>query len=306
MRLILLGTAAGGGFPQWNCACGRCSRSRAGTEAMRRGQDGAAVSVDGENWWLLNASPDLPTQLVATPELWPGPGRRQIPLRGVLLTDAELDHTLGLFSLRECGGLPVHAPAAVLASLDRPTPSAGALGLRPVLDAYGDWRWNEAAEGVASELGQGLTATPVAISEKRPRYRTGVRDAGPSVVAYRLRDRSAGRELLYAPCLSRWPDRLDEAVAAADCAVLDGTFYSGDELGHATGLPGGGGQSGMGHLPVGGEDGTLDRLRCHPGTRRMYTHLNNTNPLVDPASAEFAAVVASGVEVPSDGDRIDL
>ena len=122
MRVRLLGTAAGGGFPQWNCACALCAACRAGSpDVPPRSQDCLAISLDGKDWYLVNASPDLRSQLLAESALAPGPGPRDTPLRGVLLTDAELDHSLGLMLLRESGGLPVWAPPAVLHALAEPT-----------------------------------------------------------------------------------------------------------------------------------------------------------------------------------------
>ena len=282
MKVILLGTAAGGGYPQWNCACRMCA---GGFPA--RTQDCLAVSADGSGWYLINASPDIRAQLLATPELRAGPGPRDTPIRGAVLTDAELDHTLGLTMLREGAGLRVLAPPAVLTALQNDFP------LRDVVARYGAWEW----EPVASTL-DGLAVATFPVSAKRPKYVRSEVD-GPWVVAYRI------GTLVYAPCLATWPAGFDDLVADASCVILDGTFFSPDELAGSTpARPGA--QHAMGHLPIAGPDGSLARIAKHPGPRWIYTHLNNTNPLLDPASPESAQLRAAGAEVAPDGTVLSL
>src|SRR3982751_5012361 len=175
MRVRILGTAAGGGLPQWNCGCEPCTRARAG--GTTRTQDGLAVSGDGTAWYLVNASPDLRTQLLRAPEFTPPAGTRDSPLRGVLFTSAELDHTLGLLTLREATRLAVYATAPVLAALPR-----------PVLDAYTRVDWHTVRSGAEIALDGDLRATAFPLSSKRPRYAAtadgdwtiGYRFAGPT------------------------------------------------------------------------------------------------------------------------------
>ncbi|GAB3442393.1 pyrroloquinoline quinone biosynthesis protein PqqB [Actinophytocola sediminis] len=296
MKVRLLGTAAGGGFPQWNCACPRCAACRAGSpDVPPRAQDCLAVSQDGQDWYLVNASPDIRAQLLAEPALTPGPGPRDTPLRGALLTDAELDHTLGLMLLRESGGLPVWAPPAVLHAL------ADRFPIRDTVARYGDWRW----QPVGAAIG-GLTVSSFAVSDKRPKYARDSTVAGPWVVAYRIEDPATGGSLVYAPCLATWPVGFDEFVAGADCVLLDGTFHSAREM-TGTGTSAAA-QHAMGHVPIDGPDGSLARIRslASPGTRWLYTHLNNTNPVLDRGTPEYRQVVAAGVEVPVDGTSLDL
>ncbi|MEU4743780.1 pyrroloquinoline quinone biosynthesis protein PqqB [Actinosynnema sp. NPDC023658] len=291
MRAVVLGTAAGGGVPQWNCACGPCSAVRAG-ELPARTQDALAVTGDGVGWWLVNTSPDVGAQLAATPALAPGPGPRDTPVRGVLLTDAELDHTLGLAVLRNAPGLRVHAPEAVLHAL-MPT--------REVLATYGEWSWRPVEPERPFVLDGGLEVTAFPVSGKRPRYAAASSAPDPWVVAYRFRDPATGGALLYAPCLASWPPGFDALVAEADVVLLDGTFHAPSEMGAATGRSSG--QAAMGHLPIAH---SLPRLAAHPTTRRIYTHLNNTNPVLDPASPEHAEVTGAGAEVVPDGTVIEL
>ncbi|MCC3773749.1 pyrroloquinoline quinone biosynthesis protein PqqB [Streptomyces sp. UNOB3_S3] len=295
MRLRILGTAAGGGLPQWNCACPGCARARAAGPRAWRTQECLAVSVSPDAWYLVNASPDDRAQILAAPGLAPPDGTRHTPLRGVLLTDGELDHTAGLLALREGAALDLYAPPAVLDALDGPFP------LRTLLAPYGSARWHAVGSGPGEDAllldGGRLRVTPVPVSDKRPRYASGTVAPGPWVVAYRFDDTATGGAAVYAPSLARWPDTLDAALAGADCLILDGTFWSEDEMG---------GARAMGHLPVDGPGGTLVRLRDHQDVRCLYTHLNNTNPLADPASPERTALVGTPVEVPSDGMEIEL
>jgi len=287
MRVVLLGTAAGGGFPQWNCACRLCTAG-----LTPRTQDCVAVSADGVGWYLLNASPDIRAQILATPVLRAGPGPREIPLRGVLLTDAELDHSMGLLMLREAGGLPVWAPEAVLHALSVHFPARG------IIDGYGGWDWLPAAD---VEL-DGLRVRMLPVSDKRPKYARSSTQDGPWVVAYRIEDPATGGAFVYAPCLKNWPDGFDELVAGANLVLLDGTFYASDEMSGATSAQvGDGTQLAMGHLPI-----TASLARVSRGTRWVYTHLNNTNPVLDPASPEHAAVLAGGAELPGDGTEFKL
>ncbi|MFD9703930.1 pyrroloquinoline quinone biosynthesis protein PqqB [Lentzea sp. NPDC059081] len=290
MRAVLLGTTAGGGFPQWNCACALCARARSGS-VPSRSQDCLAITGDGTDWWLVNASPDLRTQIAGCALLNPGPGPRDTPIRGALFTDAELDHTLGLLTLRGGAGLTVWAPGAVLHAL------RDQFDLRTVIDGYAPVEWRPAE---SFEIA-GLRVEVVPISDKRPKYARSSTADGPWVVAYRFTDPVTGGVLVHAPCLASWPDGFDEVVADAGCLLLDGTFYSAAEMGAATGSASG--QASMGHLPV---VESLPLLERFPAVRRIYTHLNNTNPLLDPSSPESASVRAAGVEVPLDGTVIEL
>jgi pyrroloquinoline quinone biosynthesis protein B len=285
VRVLLLGTAAGGGFPQWNCACKMCTAG-----LPPRSQDCIAISADGVGWYLINASPDIRSQILSSPQLTAGPGPRDTPLRGVFLTDSELDHTLGLTMLREGAGLQVWAPTAVLQALHDDFPLQG------IVSRYGAWTWSEVASGLVVD---GLEVTVFPVSDKKPKYVQAEAD-GPWVAAYRISD-PAGGVLVYAPCLKTWPDGFDSLVADADCVILDGTFYSADEM-SGTGV-GTGAQRAMGHIPI---VESLSHIEAHPGKRWIYTHLNNTNPVLDPDSVEYEAVLTGGAELPLDGTEIHL
>ncbi|RBM23077.1 pyrroloquinoline quinone biosynthesis protein PqqB [Prauserella sp. PE36] len=293
MRVILLGTAAGGGVPQWNCACANCEAVRDGS-APARTQDCLAVSADGRAWYLLNASPDVRTQLTSCAALAPGPGPRETPLRGVLLTDGELDHTLGLFQLKEAAGLRVWAPGAVAATVPA----------REIAGRYHGWEWPRLRERFELD---GLVVTVFPVSGKRPKYAGDSTLDGPWVVAYRIEDPATGGSLVYAPCVAQWPAGFDEFCAGASCVLLDGSFFAPDEMAGATaGGVGSGAQLAMGHLPMAGEHGSLARIRRSRGTRWLYTHVNNTNPVLNPASPEHAALLEAGAELPPDATELLL
>lgn len=302
MKVVILGTAAGGGFPQWNCNCGRCASCRAGVAGVvPRSQDGLAISADGSEWYLVNASPDIRAQILATDLLDPGPGPRETPIRGALLTDAELDHTLGLLMLREGAGLEVYAPVAALNALQDD------FAVQRIVSRYGDWVWFAAKDGMT--LGR-LRVRVLAVSNKRPKY-ARADELGPWVVAYRIEDPATGGVIVYAPCLATWPDGLETFVDGASYVLLDGTFFSPDEMSGSTRAGvGSTAQRAMGHVPIAGPDGSLERIRklcaVQPGTNWAYVHLNNTNPVLDSQSPEYAEVRAAGVKLPPDGTVLDL
>jgi pyrroloquinoline quinone biosynthesis protein B len=289
MKLRFLGTAAGGGIPQWNCACPGCQRAR--RTGVVRTQDCAAVSGDGQSWYLLNASPDLRTQLVAAAELTPGPGRRDTPLRGVLLSTAELDHTLGLLALREARELVVYGTAVVLDALSGPFP------VRPMLASYTSMSWQVVHTGESVTLSGGLQATPVTVGAKPPRYASA--SGGDWVVAYRITDERTGGIVVYAPCLPALGEAFLDAAAGAHCVILDGTFLHDDEMDRVAG--GGRTATAMGHLPI---TESLPWLAGQAGTRFIYTHLNNTNPAADPAQRE--GIAAAGAEIADDGRTLTI
>ncbi|MEU0969120.1 pyrroloquinoline quinone biosynthesis protein PqqB [Streptomyces sp. NPDC005917] len=296
MRVVLLGTAAGGGFPQWNCACALCAAARDG-KLPSRTQECVALTGNGRDWWLLNASPDIRAQLTATAALWPGPGPRETPVRGVLLTDAEADHVTGLAVLRGAPDLKVYAAPPVRTVL---APAWGAL------DRYTAWQWADSLADGGFVLAGGLVVTAHPVSAGAPKYvPAALAEAdGRWVTAYRVEDLATGGVLLYAPCVGAWSDTLDDLCAEADCVLLDGTFFTADEMG--TTVRSGPGQAAMGHLPVSGPHGSLAALARHPRTRRIYIHLNNTNPLVDPDSRARAQLAEEGIEVLPDGIEFAL
>jgi len=291
VRVRFLGTAAGGGLPQWNCACTGCTLAR--RTGVGRTQDCLAITGDGSAWYLVNASPDLRTQLVHAPELAPGPGLRDTPLRGVLFTSAELDHTLGVLTLREAASLDIYATAPVRSALEGPFPAG------PILSGYTTVKWHEVVPGQPVALDGGLTVTGVTLGAKRPRYAAGL-PGEDWVVAYRFVDPATGGVFGYAPCLAQWSDAFASVIEGADAVVLDGTFMYDDEMTRETGLPGRPASS-MGHLPI---EQTLGKLPS--GTLFLYTHLNNTNPVARPGAPELSRVTEAGAQIAADGQVLEL
>lgn len=291
MKVRVLGTAAGGGAPQWNCACVACERLRAA--GIARTQDCVAISATGDAWYLLNASPDLRAQLLATPELSPGPEPRRTPLRGVLFTSAELDHTLGVVGLREAVELTVFGTAAVL----------DGLAVRAPLEAYGasiEWRPVVPDEPFWLDDDR-LRVDAVPLGSKRPRYAADRPEAPDWVVGYRVTDVETDGTLVYAPCVGEWSAALSNALDGASCLLLDGSFHTDNEMREVAGR--GGTARSMGHLPI---VDSLPYRTKHPDTRWLYTHLNNTNPVLLDSAPERAAVLAASAEIPADGQLLTL
>ena len=306
LQALVLGSAAGGGFPQWNCGCKNCVHARAGHAGWPvRSQDSVAVSRDGERWWLLNASPDVLFQLRQTPELWPKQ-LRHTPIAGVILTNGDLDHVLGLLQLRESQRLAIYATQRVIDGLR--TNSA-----LKTLDRFADHvSWRTLRPGEPSELSDpdgspsGIRVLPFALPGKPPLHlMSSFEPSREDNVGLRLRalDAPESSSLVYASAvgsLAEMPPELDECAAL----LLDGTFWSEDELpGQGIGAAP---ARAMAHLPISGEQGSLRALAGVRVRQRILTHINNTNPILDPGSPERAAVEAAGWIVGSDGLRLSV
>jgi pyrroloquinoline quinone biosynthesis protein B len=297
--LHVLGTAAGGGLPQWNCACPGCTGARR-FPSRRRLHDGLAVQAAPHGpWFLANATPDIAEQLESGPGLRPADGADRTPVVRVVLTDAELDHTLGLLRLREAARIEVWCTEPVRKALTTRLP------LTDVLAPYTELVWHDlpCAGDAAPAPVAGLDVSALPLSAKRPRYAADEAPDPAWSVALLIRDPHNGRSALYAPALARWSTHLDEALAAADCVLIDGTFLDEDEP-RRTGISRRT-ASEMGHLPVLGPGGTAERLRGR-GTKTYYTHLNNTNPLVDPDDPAHARLAGLGLGVADDGTVLPL
>jgi pyrroloquinoline quinone biosynthesis protein B len=297
----VLGSAAGGGVPQWNCACMNCLAARNG-RAPARSQSSVAVSSDGERWLLLNCSPDIAAQIEAYPPLQPRE-RRGTPIAGMLFTDANVDHLGGLAALRQhaAPGFVVRS-SAVVRTIALAQPAFAAFAASP-------HRWLEVPFGARCEsagerdpVGSGLEVRAFAVPGLTPGY-DGRRNVEGAVVAYQISEPSRARALLFAPVFSALDDRLEDAVASAEVAFLDGSFYSDDELASQQLMPKR--ARALGHQPVGGTDGTLARLRS-VRTRAIFTHLNNSNPMLDPESPAHASVRGFGCEIAYDGMELTL
>ncbi len=258
------------------------------------------MSADGQRWFLVNASPDLAAQLASAPMFHPSTGRNSL-VESILITNADLDHVLGLFLLREGGGIAVQATPAV-----RETLTAG-LRLEAVMQAFGGVLWGELSE-VSRPLRDrrgdrvGLTCRAIFLPGGPPPYAPlSPHPAGHSVALEITDDRSGGR-LLVAPDLAEATASFRSALATADAVLIDGTFWSEDELAQIR--PGARSAAAMGHLPV--SSGTLELMRTTPARFKAYVHLNNTNPILLPGTPERAAVEAAGVLIGEDGWQCEL
>lgn len=295
MWLRVLGSAAGGGFPQWNCGCPGCRAVREGSRPCRaRTQSSIAVSPDYQRWFLLNASPDIHAQIESLPTSHPS-GPRATPLAAVLLTDAELDHTLGLLLLREAQALELHATQAVQEALYDGT------SLLRTLERYCPVEWRPVVPGADVSLGEGLSYRAFDVpTTKRARFGPG---NGPGrVVGYRLTDERSGRSAVYLPGLQQLTPAVRAQLDDCACLLVDGTCWRDDEM-IQLGLAGKTARE-MGHLPIDGPDGSLEQLSPLPIERKIYIHLNNTNPILLEDSPERHLVEKSGIEVAMDGLEI--
>jgi pyrroloquinoline quinone biosynthesis protein B len=307
LNIRVLGSAAGGGCPQWNCACRNCRGARDGSVRIEpRTQECVAVSADGEAWFLLNASPEVRAQIESFPPLHPR-GLRESPIQGVLLTNGDLDHTLGLLCLRESQPLVVYATERVRRGFVESNVLYRTLQRFP-----GQVSWRTLRAGAEVELRRdggdpsGLSVEAFAVPGKLPVHLEGLgvdSDARDNV-GLRIRERGSRRALVYLSGVARMTPDVLSAAERADCLFFDGTFWSEDELREL-----GASEkraSDMAHLPIGGPGGSLAALGGVGAARRMYIHLNNTNPVLREDSPERAAVERAGWEIARDGMEMVL
>ncbi|HEX6105506.1 MAG TPA: pyrroloquinoline quinone biosynthesis protein PqqB [Gemmatimonadales bacterium] len=302
MQIILLGTAAGGGFPQWNCWCEPCRIARAEPDRARpRSQSAAAVSADGERWFLLNASPDVHAQ-VARLAGRPSPRTRHSPVEGVVLTDAELDHSLGIVLLREARFLQIAATEAVREILDRDSCLLRTTAAFAEVRTLGLELGRETPLPYRDGCPSGLVVTPFLVPAGPPRFAAA--DRPGHTVGLLLRDEATGGTAVYAPGCGGIDRAVGNALDQAELVLFDGTFWSDEEL-IGLGISDRTARQ-MDHLPVSGPDGSLERLAALAARDRVYTHINNTNPMLLEDSPERAAVERRGLRVGSDGMRFAL
>jgi pyrroloquinoline quinone biosynthesis protein B len=291
----VLGSAAGGGVPQWNCACVNCDAARTG-RGPKRSQSSFAFSTDGGRYWLVNASPDIASQIESQPDLQPRAGRGT-PIAGMLFTDANVDHLGGLAVTRQAGehAFDIYSTATVRA-IACAQPAFAAFAADPHC-------WHVVAPGERFRLDDRLDVTAIAIEGTTPGY-AGRERRSDAVVGYMVCDSQTGRSVLFAPVFSDVDRTLLAAASAADIAFFDGSFWSDDEL---TGVGVEKSARALGHAPIGGPGGSLVVLAGIASKgRRFFAHVNNTNPILDPASDAFAEISKRGFEVAADGLEIRL
>ncbi|HTC24446.1 MAG TPA: pyrroloquinoline quinone biosynthesis protein PqqB [Gemmatimonadales bacterium] len=303
MQIVLLGTAAGGGFPQWNCWCPSCRVARREPGRARpRTQSSAAVSADGRRWFLLNASPDVRDQLARLPTEAPE-GPRHVPVAGVVATDAELDHTLGIVLLREGRRLRLYLTCAVRKILEHDS------SILPVTQAFAEVdvvelpsQGGPVALTYAEGMPSGLSVETFTVPAGPPRFAS--EELPGHTVGLLLRDAATGGSCAFVPGCGALDEGLLTRLEAANLVLFDGTFWTDDELiglgiGERTARE-------MDHLPISGPGGSLEQLARLRRPRRVYTHINNTNPMLVEDSPERAAVERAGMIVGMDGMRFDV
>lgn len=307
MIVLLLGTAASGGFPQWNCTCAGCRLARRHPEeAKPRTQSSIAVSADGEHWFLINASPDFRVQIEANPELQPrSTSVRSSVIEGVLLTSADIQNVLGIFQLREGSRLRVFGTPQIRTSVN-----AG-LQMEAVMGQYCGVDWENVPEApaplmLANGEKSGLLFSAISIPATAPRYTGEPAAAAGSghLLAYLLVDQNTRKRVLVAPQLPTMTGRILGEFLTTDVLLVDGMFWSGDELALRTVRKVGASQ--LGYTAVSGKGGSLEALSQSDASRKIYVHMNDTNPILIENSFERESVTAAGVEVGYDGMKLTL
>lgn len=306
MHVLILGAAAGGGFPQWNCHCPNCKGLREGKiNAQARTQSSIAVSSDGENWVLINASPDLREQINSRPQLWPDASiSRGTRIASIVLTDSQIDHTTGLLTLREGLPLPVYCTDVVQEDLTTSFPLFTVLkhwhgGLvQHTIDI--DFHQPFVPEGA-----QGLTFQPVVLESNAPPYSSYRDNIVPgNNIGLKITDDQTGNVLFYAPGCMQANKTVRQVMGEAHCVLFDGTLWANEEMidhGFSTKLG-----TDMGHMPVNGENGTIALLNEFNVERKVLIHINNTNRVLDEGSQPYHSLREQGIELAYDGMELEV
>ncbi len=308
LRVVVLGAAAGGGVPQWNCGCPVCLAARTGQPELQSTQASIAISADGDHWFLINASPDLRQQLIATPQLHPKAGRpRHSPIAGVVLTNGEIDAVAGLLSMREGWPFTIYAHAKVLSILK-------ANSIFNVLNERNVRRQpievDKAFEPTLPDGSpSGIEILPFAVPGKSAWYlegkvHPGGDDGAGDTLGLRIGDRATGKYFYFLAACAEVTDDLKSRLAGASLVFFDGTVWRDDEL-IAAGLGNKTGQ-GMGHIAMSGDTGAIAALAGLDIDRKIFLHINNSNPALLHSSPERKMAERAGWQIPADGTEITL
>lgn len=303
MYIYVLGSAAGGGFPQWNCNCPNCHGVRTGTiQAKARTQSSIAVSENGTDWVLLNASPDIRQQLFEFKAAQPARKLRDTGITSVILMDSQLDHTTGLLTLRE--GCPMNVWCTEMVHQDLTS------GF-PVFNMLKHWngglQYHEINPKQAFKIDgfENLEFLPLIIKSAAPPYSPHRNDPHDGDnIALIIKDHKTQKQLFYAPGLGKIDDQIMQIMQSSDCVMIDGTLWTDDEM-QQTGVGTKTGRE-MGHLYISGEGGSLSYLNQLSTPKKVLIHINNTNPILNENSSQFAELKANGVEVAYDSMQIEL
>jgi pyrroloquinoline quinone biosynthesis protein B len=308
LRVVVLGAAAGGGVPQWNCGCPVCRTARTEHPELQSTQASIAISADGNHWFLINASPDLRQQLIATPQLHPAAGKlRHTPISGVILTNGEVDAVAGLLSMREGSPFTIYAHARVLSILKS----------NSIFDVLNEKNVRRQPIDVDAAFEptlpdgspSGIEVLPFAVPGKGAWYLEGkAHPAGEGgagdTLGLRIREKASGKVLYFVAACASVTDDLKARLADATAVFFDGTVWSDDEL-IVAGLGNKTGQ-GMGHIAMSGDTGAIAALAGLDIDRKMFLHINNSNPVLLRDSAERKTAERAGWQIPADGTEITL
>jgi len=308
LRVVVLGAAAGGGVPQWNCGCPVCLSARNGHPELQSTQASIAFTADGEHWFLINASPDLRQQLTATPQLHPKAGQlRHSPIAGVILTNGEIDAVAGLLSMREGSPFSIYGHARVLAILK-------SNNIFDVLSEKNVKRQPIAVDqafepALPDGSPSGIEVLPFEVPGKGAWYLEGKAhpgggDSAGDTLGLRIADRRSGKYFYFLAACARVTDALKSRLAGAPLVFFDGTVWRDDEmitqgLGNKTG-------QGMGHISMSGDHGAIASLAGLDIGRKVFLHINNSNPALLNGSAERTTAEHAGWQIPADGTEIPL
>lgn len=304
MQIRVLGSAAGGGFPQWNCNCLNCSGVRQGTiKAQTRTQSSIIVGNGSPDWALINASPDVLTQIKNTPVLQPARNIRDSGIAAVVLMDAQVDHVTGLMMLRERNSpLPIYATRQVFEDLTTGLPLVKTLAHYCTVDQH---LIDPDQESFSIPQINGLLFKPITLSSKAPPYSPHRHDPHPGDnIGLLITDSATGKTAFYAPGLGIIEPQVEQAMRQADVLLVDGTFWTDDEM-IALGLSSKRAID-MGHLAQSGPGGMIEALSSFPEKRRILIHINNTNPILREDSAQALELKARGIEIAHDGMHIEI
>jgi pyrroloquinoline quinone biosynthesis protein B len=308
LRIVVLGAAAGGGVPQWNCGCPVCRAARDGHPELRSTQASIAISADDAHWFLINASPDLRQQLLAAKQLHPKPGAlRHSPIAGVVLTNGEIDAVTGLLSMREGSPFTIYAHARVLAILKSNSIfnvlSETMVGREPIeVDQPFEPHLPDGAPS-------GIEILPFAVSGKGAWYLEGRQHPGGAdgtgdTLGLRIRDKATGRHFYFLAACADVSDELKSRLAGSPLVFFDGTVWRDDEL-ITAGLGSKTGKA-MGHIAMSGDNGAIASLAGIDIDRKIFLHINNSNPALLHASPERQIAESAGWQIPADGTEIVL